>query len=65
MIINDRLVRTPVAIASMRRHRGCRIVLDRKAHVGVAFIGGYAIDAPTMDAARSIAAGGERQGIPL
>ncbi|MGA9086441.1 MAG: methanogenesis marker 9 domain-containing protein [Methanoregula sp.] len=61
LIVNDHVVRTPVAIASMAGVVDARYVLDRKAHAGVAFIGGYAIDRPTMDAAREIAAGGERR----
>ena len=61
IIINDHVVRTPVAIASMAGIVDAKYVLDRKAHTGVAFIGGYAIDSPTMDAAREIAAGGERK----
>ncbi|HNX18520.1 MAG TPA: methanogenesis marker 9 domain-containing protein [Methanoregula sp.] len=61
LIINDHVVRTPVAIASMAGIVDARYVLDRKAHAGVAFMGGFAIDAPTMDAARAIAAGRERK----
>jgi TIM-barrel protein len=61
LIINNHVVRTPVVIASMAGIVDARYVIARKDHAGVAFIGGYAIDAPTMDAARSIAAGGERK----
>jgi TIM-barrel protein len=61
LIINDHVVRTPVVIASMAGIVDARYVLDRKAHVGVAFIGGYAIDTPTMNAARAIAAEGNRK----
>jgi len=61
LIINDHVVRTPVVIASMAGIVDAKYILDRKAHAGVAFIGGYAIDPPTMDAARAIAAGGERR----
>jgi TIM-barrel protein len=61
LIINDRVVKTPVAIASMAGIVDARYVLERKDHIGVAFIGGYAIDKPTMDAARELAAGGERK----
>ncbi|MGD0534215.1 MAG: methanogenesis marker 9 domain-containing protein [Methanoregula sp.] len=61
LIINDHVVRTPVAIASMAGIVDARYVLDRKAHAGVAFMGGFAIDAPTLDAAQAIAAGGERK----
>ena len=61
LIINDHVVRTPVAIASMAGIVDARYVIDRKAHAGVAFIGGYAIDQPTMEAAREIAEGGKRR----
>jgi TIM-barrel protein len=36
-------------------------VLGLAGHIGFAFIGGYSIDGPTMAAAQSIAAGGERK----
>ena len=58
LVINDRVVKTPVAIASMAGIVDARYVLERKDHAGAAFIGGYAIDTPTMHAAREIAAGG-------
>ena len=61
LIINDHVVKTPVAIASMAGIVDARYVLGRKDHIGLAFMGGYAIDRPTMDAAKAIAAGGERK----
>ncbi|HVP95847.1 methanogenesis marker 9 domain-containing protein [Methanoregula sp.] len=61
LIINDHVVKTPVAIASMAGIVDARYVLERKNHIGAAFIGGYAIDRPTMDAAKEIAARGERK----
>jgi len=61
LIINDRVVRTPVAISSMAGIVDARYILERKDHIGVGFIGGYAIDRPTMDAARGIASGDERK----
>ena len=61
LVINDRVVKTPVAIASMAGIVDARYVLERKDHAGAAFIGGYAIDTPTMHAAQEIAAGGERR----
>jgi TIM-barrel protein len=61
LIINDRVVRTPLAIASMAGIVDARYVLLRKNHVGVAFIGGYSIDRPTMDASREMAADGGRK----
>jgi tRNA-dihydrouridine synthase B len=61
LLINDRIVRTPVGIASMAGIVDASYVLDRAGHIGFAFIGGYAIDAPTMAAATSIAADGDRK----
>ena len=61
LLINDRIVRTPVAVASMAGMVDAAYVLDRADHIGAAFIGGYAIDQPTMEAARVMAAGGNRK----
>lgn len=61
LIINDHIVRTPVAIASMAGIVDAAYVLERAEHIGAAFIGGYAIDQPTMDAAKAIAADGTRR----
>ncbi len=61
ILINDQIVRTPVGIASMAGIVDASYVLARKKHIGFAFIGGYSIDAPTMAAARTIAATGERK----
>ncbi len=48
LLINDRIVKTPVAIASMAGIVDAAYVLERADHVGgAAFIGGYSIDAPT------------------
>jgi len=61
LLINDRVVRTPVAIASMAGIVDADYVLERKDHIGAAFIGGYSIDEPTIAAAHTIASGGERK----
>ena len=61
LLINDRVVRTPVAIASMAGIVDAAYVLERADHVGLCFMGGYSIDAPTMDAARSLASDGDRR----
>ena len=36
-------------------------VLERADHIGLAFIGGYSIDEPTMNAAKSINSAGDRK----
>jgi TIM-barrel protein len=61
LLINDRVVRTPIALASMAGIVDAAYVLERQENIGLAFIGGYSIDAPTMDAARTIAAEGDRK----
>jgi len=61
LILNDRVAKTPVAIASMAGIVDADYVLSRKDHIGAAFIGGYSIDPPTLAAAREIAASGERR----
>jgi len=61
LLINDRIVRTPVAIASMAGIVDAGYVLKRADHVGMAFIGGYSVDQPTMDAAKVVTAAGNRK----
>jgi tRNA-dihydrouridine synthase B len=61
LIINDTVVRTPIALASMAGIVDADYALARAPHIGAAFIGGYSIDKKTMEAARDIAAGGERK----
>jgi TIM-barrel protein len=61
LVINDRIVRTPIAIASMAGIVDADYVLKRSDHTGIAFIGGYSIDRPTIEAAQSIAAKGDRK----
>ena len=61
LLINNRIVRTPVAIASMAGMVDSSYVLERADHIGAAFIGGYFIDQPTMDAAKSVTSEGTRK----
>lgn len=61
LLINDRVVRTPVAIASMAGIVDADYVLERADHIGLAFIGGYSIDAPTIEAAKVVASAGDRK----
>jgi TIM-barrel protein len=52
--INGLPVRTPIALASMAGVVDAAYVRSRAAHVGAAFLGGYAVDAPTIAAARAM-----------
>ena len=61
LLINDRIVRTPVAIASMAGIVDAEYVLKRADHVGMAFIGGYSIDQSTMNAAKAVTKAGNRK----
>jgi tRNA-dihydrouridine synthase B len=61
IILNNRVIRTPVAIASMAGWVDAPYILARKAQIGAAFIGGYSIDEPTMQAAREMAAQGRKE----
>jgi len=61
LLINNRIVRTPVAIASMAGIVDASYVLERVDHIGVAFIGGYSIDLSTLDAAKAVMAEGNRK----
>ncbi|MCK9581771.1 MAG: methanogenesis marker 9 domain-containing protein [Methanoregula sp.] len=61
LLINDRVVKTPVALASMAGIVDAAYVLERQEHIGLAFLGGYPIDAPTLEAARKVASAGDRK----
>ena len=61
LLINDRIVRTPIAIASMAGIVDGAYALERAQNAGLAFIGGYSIDGPTLDAAKVISVDGERK----
>jgi TIM-barrel protein len=61
LLVNDRVVKTPVAIASMAGIVDAAYVLERSAHVGAAFIGGYSIDGPTLEASRRMAQEGRKE----
>ncbi|WML68296.1 MAG: hypothetical protein METHP_01906 [Methanoregula sp. SKADARSKE-2] len=61
LLINDRVIKTPIAIASMAGIIDGAYVLQRAEHTGIGFMGGYSIDRPTMEAARTLAASGSRR----
>jgi len=59
--INGLSVRTPIALASMAGVVDAAYVRSRASHVGAAFLGGYAIDKPTIAAARAMAERGRNE----
>lgn len=61
IVLNRKVVKTPIAIASMAGWVDANYVLARKAHVGVAFIGGYSIDEKTLEASHEMAKQGRKE----
>ena len=61
IILNRRVVKTPLAIASMAGWVDARYVLALRAHVGAAFIGGYSIDEKTLEASHEMAGKGRKE----
>lgn len=62
--IGERQVSIPVAIASMAGVTDGVYIRDRAAHVGIGFIGGYAIDEATISAARELSHQGRDEFLP-
>lgn len=58
LLLNERVVKTPIAVSAMAGIVDAEYALARSAHIGAAFLGGYSIDAPTMEASRDLAAAG-------
>jgi tRNA-dihydrouridine synthase B len=61
LMVNDQIVRTPVAVASMAGIVDAAYVRARESHIGAAFIGGYSLDGPTLEAGRMMAAEGRNE----
>lgn len=59
--LNGAPVRTPIALASMAGVVDAAYALSRAAHAGAAFLGGYAVDAPTIEAARAMTGRGRHE----
>ncbi|MDD4127301.1 MAG: methanogenesis marker 9 domain-containing protein [Methanomicrobium sp.] len=59
--INGRTVKTPIALASMAGITDASYALLRKENIGIAFIGGYSIDEPSMNASTKMEEEGRRE----
>ncbi|MDU9376502.1 hypothetical protein McpSp1_11230 [Methanocorpusculaceae archaeon Sp1] len=59
--LNGKPVKTPVVLASMAGITDAAYVLERAAHVGAAFIGGFSLDAATQNAAKQMVAAGRTE----
>jgi tRNA-dihydrouridine synthase B len=61
LMLNDEVVKTPIAIASMAGWVDASYVLERAEHVGVAFMGGYSIDEATQKASDALVKAGRKE----
>ncbi|MHC1626892.1 MAG: methanogenesis marker 9 domain-containing protein [Methanoculleaceae archaeon] len=64
LVLNDQIVRTPIAIASMAGIVDADYVLARADHIGAAFIGGYALDSGAIRAAHELVEAGRSEFLP-
>jgi tRNA-dihydrouridine synthase B len=64
LAVDGQRVKTPLAIASMAGTVDAAYVAERADHAGMAFIGGYSIDPPTIAASRRMAEAGRCEFLP-
>ncbi len=62
--IGDRQISIPIAISSMAGMTDGAYIRERAGHIGIGFIGGYAIDEPTIAAARELSHQGREEFLP-
>ena len=61
LLMNQQIVRTPIALASMAGVVDAAYVLQRAGHVGAAFLGGFSIDEETILASHDLAEAGRTE----
>ncbi len=61
LLLNNQVVKTPVALSAMAGIVDADYALARSAHIGAAFLGGYSIDAPTIAASHELADSGRKE----
>lgn len=61
LLLNNRVIKTPVAISAMAGIVDANYALERAAHIGAAFLGGYSIDEPTISASNALAESGRKE----
>jgi TIM-barrel protein len=64
LTVDGHRVKTPIAIAAMAGTVDAAYVAARAEHVGMAFVGGYSIDPPTIAASRRMAEAGRCEFLP-
>ncbi|MCQ1538959.1 methanogenesis marker 9 domain-containing protein [Methanocalculus taiwanensis] len=61
LLMNQQIVRTPIALASMAGIVDAAYALERGGHIGAAFLGGFSIDDETVLASHDLAEAGRRE----
>ena len=61
LLMNQQIVRTPIALASMAGIVDAAYVLERAGHIGAAFLGGFSIDEETILASHDLAEAGRKE----
>lgn len=61
LLVNQQIVRTPIALASMAGIVDAAYALERRGHIGAAFLGGFSIDEETILASHDLAEAGRKE----
>lgn len=61
LLMNQQIVRTPIALASMAGMVDAAYALERGGHIGAAFLGGFSIDEKTQLASHDLAEAGRAE----
>ena len=61
LLMNQQIVRTPIALASMAGVVDAAYALERGGHIGAAFLGGFSIDEETVLASHDLAEAGRAE----
>ena len=64
IFIGDMPVKSPIAVACMAGITDGAYIRDVAEHIGLGVIGGYAIDPPTIQAARTLSNQGRKEFLP-
>ncbi|MDI9632935.1 MAG: methanogenesis marker 9 domain-containing protein [Methanolinea sp.] len=61
LLVNGRAIKSPLALSAMAGTVNAEYALARASHVGLAFLGGFSIDGPTMAASREMERTGRKE----
>lgn len=61
LLLNGQVVKSPLALSAMAGIVDAEYALARASHIGVAFLGGFSIDDPTINASRELERSGRKE----